>query len=184
MALRERRPGIGPRRTAWHMLDGLARRIVPMAACVLAVLLLDVPLRLPSTAELLPGFLLASVFFWSVFQPASMPAIGVFLVGLFSDLLGSTPPGTMPLLLLLTHWFAGARREALSGYGFIAVWSIFALIAIVASLLQWGLASLSRLQAMPPAPALFEAALACALYPPLSACFGWAHRTIADPRRT
>lgn len=179
----ERQPGIRPRQTPGRMLDAAARRTAPLAVCVLAVLLLDAPLGLPGAAELLAGFLLASVFFWSVFRPASMRAVPVFLLGLLGDLLGSTPPGMTPLLLLATHALAVTRREALSGLGFVALWSIFSLVAIVATGVQWTLVSLFRLQAMPPLPALFEAALACAMYPPLFACFTWAHRSVADPRQ-
>ena len=179
----ERQPGIRPRQTLGRTLDSRARRAVPIAACVLATLLLDAPLGLPGAAELLPGFLLASVFFWSVFRPGSMAAVPVFLLGLLCDLLGSAPPGLTPLLLLATHALAIARREALSGLGFIAMWAVFALVATVAAGAQWGVVSLFRQQPMPLLPAAFEAALACALYPPLSACFTWAHRSVADPRR-
>ena len=181
--LRERRPGIRPRRTLGGKLDAVAWRALPLAACVLAVLLLDAPLGMPGAAELLAGCLLAAVFFWSVFRPDTMPAVAVFLLGLFADLLGSTPPGLTPLLLLATLAVVRGRREALSGLGFIALWSVFALVAAVAAGLQWALVSLFRLQAMPWIPALFEAALACAMYPPLAACFAWVHRSIADPPR-
>ena len=179
--LRQREPGIRPRRTLGRTLDAFAWRAMPLAACVLAVLLLDAPLGVPGAAELLPGFLLASVFFWSVFRPRSMPALAIFLLGLFADLLGSTPPGLTPLLLLATH--ALARREALPDSGFIVLWSVFSLFAAAAAGMQWTLASLFRLQAMPLLPALFEAALACAMYPLLAVCFARAQRSIADPRR-
>ena len=179
----ERQTGVRPRRTLGRLLDGFARRAVPITLCALAVLLLDAPLGLPGAAELLSGFLLVSVFFWSVFRPRSMPAVPVFLLGLLGDLLGSTPPGLTPLLLLATHALAAARREALAGAGFVALWSTFSLIAAAAAGVQWSLVSLFRLQAMPTPPAVFEAMLACAMYPPLSACFTWAHRSIADPRR-
>lgn len=179
----DRQPGIRPRQTLGRTLDARVRGAVPVASCVVAVLLLDAPLGLPGAAELLPGFLLASVFFWSVFRPGSMAAVPVFLLGLFCDLLGGAPPGLTPLLLLATHALAIARRDVLSGLGFVAMWAAFAVVATVAAAAQWGVVSLFRLQPMPLLPAAFEAALACALYPPLSACFTWAHRSVADTRR-
>ncbi len=165
------------------MLDGLARRALPLAACAVAVLLLNARLGLPGAAELLPGLLLASVFFWSIFQPGSMPAVPVFLLGLFSDLLASGPLGMTSLLLLGTHGLAVARRELLSTLGFISIWLLFCLIAVAACSVQWALTSLLGLHMMAPAPALFEVALACAAYPPLSVFFTWANRSITDPYR-
>ena len=179
--VRGRGSGIQPHRTIWRVLDGFARRSAPTAACGMTILLLGAPSGLPGAAELLPGLLLASVFFWSVFRPASMGAGPVFLLGLLCDLLGEAPPGMTALLLLGTHAAAAANRQALSRLGFMAMWTIFSMIATFACGLQWGLMSLFRLQGMPPAPAFFEAALACSLYPLLSAGFTWAHRSIADP---
>ncbi len=181
MSERDRQPGIRPRQTLMRRLDAAARRACPVAACLLAVLMLDAPLQLPGSRELLSGLLLASVFFWSVFRPSSMPAIAVFLIGLFSDLLAGAAPGVTALLLLGVHGVARRRFGALARTGFAALWWTFSLVAVAACLLQWSLVSLLRLQVMLPAPALFEAALACALYPPLSAVLIRAHRGIADP---
>ena len=181
MADREREPGIRPRQTTLRMLDAAARRAVPLAFCVIVLLLLHARPGLPGASALSPGLLLASVFFWSVFRPASMPAVGVFLLGLLSDLLGGAIPGLAAFLLLGTHALAITWRAALSRFGFLAMWLVFVLIASGCCALQWGIASLWRLQALPLAPAVFELALACAAYPPLSASFTWAHRSIADP---
>jgi rod shape-determining protein MreD len=183
MAYGQREPGIRPRRTVARMLDAAARGAAPLALCVLAILLLTEPVGIPGAAELLSGFLLASVFFWSVFWPAAMRPVPVFLLGLFGDLLGGTPLGLTPLLLLAIRMLAAGRREALAGFGFPMTWLAFSLLAAAAAAVQWALISLSQLHALPPAPALFEAALATAMYPLLSAGFTWAHRTIADPHQ-
>jgi rod shape-determining protein MreD len=162
------------------MLDGRARRAVPLAGCFAAVLLLNARLGLPGAAELLPGLLLGTVFFWSIFQPNAMPAIPVFLLGLFSDLLADGPLGMTSLLLLGTHGLAIAGRELLSTSGLISIWLLFCLVAVAACSLQWAIVSLLGLHMMAPAPALFEAALACAAYPPLSVLFAWANRSIIN----
>jgi hypothetical protein len=107
----------------------------------------------------------------------------VFLLGLCCDLLGGTAPGVMALLLLAVHAVAIGWRPGLLRSGFLVRWLVFSLLAVAACALQWGLSSLLRLTVLPLAPAAFELALAWALYPPLSACLAWAHRSVADPRR-
>lgn len=178
---RRRRPR--PGRTLARTLDASARRMVPLAGAVLGLLLLDLPLGLPGQAAMQPGILLGCVFFWSVFRPASMPAVPVFLLGVVCDLLGSQPVGVGALMLLLALAAGRTWRGRLARLGFIAIWLVFATVAAAALALEWLLVSAVRLQPMPlPAP-VFAWVLALGLYPLLSACLTWQHRTIADPDR-
>ena len=177
----ERHPGIRPRPTIWRRLDAAARRALPVTFSVLLLLLLCAPLGLPQQQEMLPAGAMASVFFWSVFRPASMPAIMVFLLGLLIDLLSFSPPGIAILTLLIVHAIGLGGRHALMRRGFLVVWLVFLLVAACVTTLDWALMSAFSQRLLPPQPALFELALAAGLYPLLSALFTWAHRGIADP---
>ncbi len=179
----ERHPGIRPRPTVWRRLDAAARRALPATFSVLLVLLLCAPLGLPQQQALLPGAAMGSVFFWSVFRPASMPAPVVFLLGLLSDLLSFSPPGMAILTLLIVHAVGLGARHGLARQGFLLVWMVFLLVAAGAVALDWALACAFALRLLPLQPACFELALAAGLYPLLSALFTWAHRGMADPDR-
>ncbi|MCQ8240119.1 hypothetical protein [Rhizosaccharibacter radicis] len=179
----ERRPGIRPRPTLGRRLDAAARRVLPVGFTALAILLLSAPLGLPEQEALLPGTVLASVFFWSVFRPPSMPGWAVFGLGLLSDLLGYAPPGLTIVILLLVHGVGIAGRHGLSRQGFLLMWLVFLSVASAATLLDWTARSAFALRLLPVQPALFQLALAAGLYPLLSALFTWAHRTVADPSR-
>lgn len=179
----ERHPGIRPRPTVWRRLDAAARRSLPGGFSVLLVLLLCAPFGLPEQQALLPGATMASVFFWSVFRPASMPALLVFLLGLLCDLLSFSPPGLAILTLLVVHATGLGGRHGLARQGFLLVWLVFLLVAAGAIVLDWILSCIFSLRLLPVQPALFEMALAAGLYPLLSALFTWAHRGIADPER-
>jgi len=179
----ERRPGIRPRPTLGRRLDAAARCALPAAFCVLLILLLCAPLGLPGQAALLAPALMAGVFFWSVFRPTSMPAVVVFALGLLSDLVSMSPPGIAILTLLVVHGVGIAWRHALARQGFLVVWLVFLLVASVAILLDWALMCGFTLRLLPPAPSLFEMALAAGIYPIFSALFTWAHRSVADPTR-
>lgn len=147
------------------------------------VLLLCAPLDLPQQQALLPGAAMGSVFFWSVFRPASMPAPMVFLLGLLTDLLSFSPPGTAILTLLIVHAVGLGARHGLARQGFLLVWLVFLLVAAGLIALDWVLACAFALRLLPLQPACLELALAAGLYPLLSALFTWAHRGMADPDR-
>jgi len=176
-------PGIRPRQTLLHWLDTFVRRALPGAGTLLVVLALSAPLGVPGQAEILFGTALGSVFFWSVFRPASMPALVVFAIGLLMDLLGFLPLGLVVLVLMIAHAIAITARYGLSRMNFLALWAIFALIALGGSAVEWVLISAFSLRVMALGPCLFQAGLATGIYPLLSVVFGWAHRTIADPAK-
>lgn len=170
-SMRAWEPEIQPRQTIWHRLDHGARRLLPTLFCALVIVVLSAPLPIPGIAELMPAIVLTTVFFWSFWRPTGMPSLAVFLLGLFMDLVGFTPLGVSALLLLLVHGVGLYARFGLMRLPFLLVWGVFSLVALVACLLQWGLACLFRLTVMDLPPALFEAFLCIGLYPPLSALF-------------
>jgi len=175
----ERTPGIRPRPTLWRQFDVLGRQSFPALGTALGMLVIAAPFGLPGQAELLPGFALASVFFWSVFRPAAMPPVVVFVLGVFADLLGFAPLGVRVLILLFTYGLALGWRRRLAGRQFAVVWLVFVAVAAGAAGLEWSLDSLLSLSVLPVAPAVFQFALAAGLYPPLAAVLTRAHRGIA-----
>jgi len=179
----EKEPGIRPRQTIWHTLDIAARYSLPGALTILILLLLSLPIGVPGQAQMQPAWALASVFFWSLFRPASLPAALVFNVGLLLDLLAQGPIGLHPLLLLLTHAAALRWRRFLTRQGFGTVWLAFIGVATVAAAAEYAAVSLLTWRALPPWPAVFECLLAIGAYPALSALLTRAHTTVAAPER-
>ncbi|MBC7801141.1 MAG: rod shape-determining protein MreD, partial [Gemmatimonadaceae bacterium] len=155
----------------------------PAACAALLLVLLAAPLGLPGQAQLLPATGLACVFFWSVFRPASMPPPIVFLIGLLSDLLGLTPPGTSVLVLLIAHGLAVRARRVLAERGFLQVWLVFIVVAAGAAALGWAATCLLTMRVLPANAALFQFGVTAGLYPALATAFTWAHRGLADPDR-
>jgi rod shape-determining protein MreD len=179
----ERKPGIRPRPTLARRLDATARLCFPVGISVLFLLVFAAPLGLPAQAQLQQATTLASVFFWSLFRPGSMPPPAVFLLGLLMDLLGLAPVGVGVVTLLLVHGVALRGRRALVPQGFVLVWLAFVGVAAGAAALDWGLASLLTFRLLPPAGGIFQFALAAGFYPALAMLFTRAHRGIADPGR-
>ena len=87
------------------------------------------------------------------------------------------------LTLLVVYGLALRWRRPLTAQGFATGWLAFAGFAAGGAVLCWVLAALLSFRLLPLGPALFEAALATALYPALAIPLIRAHRTVADPER-
>jgi rod shape-determining protein MreD len=183
MARADQSPGIRPRATLGRRCDIAARHAVPAGCTLLLMLLAQAPFGIADQAALLPAVTLSCVYFWSLSRPAAMPPPVVFLIGLLFDLLGYLPLGLGALTLLAVHGLAAHWRPALLRRSFLSSWLVFIAFAIGAALLGWMLTVLLSLRLLPAGPALFQAALAAALYPALAILLLRAHRTIADPER-
>jgi rod shape-determining protein MreD len=177
----DRRPGIRPRPTLGRRLDAVARMSFPASITVLMMLLTEAPLGIQGQAGLLPAITLCSVWFWSLVRPDTMPPPAVFAIGLLMDLLGYLPLGVGVFTMLCVYGIAQASRRMLAGHGFALIWTVFGVLAVVVSVITWLLVMLLSVRLFSPRPALFQAALAVALYPVLAIPFAAAHRSIADP---
>jgi rod shape-determining protein MreD len=179
----DKTPGIRPRLTVGHRLDMAARYAFPVALTTLVLLLLSMPLELPGQAEMQPAWALASVYFWSLYRPASLPAASVFAIGLLLDLLAQGPIGVGVLILLMAQGTALHYRRFLTRQGFGVVWLAFMAFAAAAAGIEWGLVSAMTWRALPLSPPLFECGMAIGAYPLLAVLLIRAHRTLAAPER-
>jgi len=181
MALSDRVPGVRPRPSIGRRLDIVWRHAFPGTTSLLLMLGSLAPFGLWGQAALLPTVALTCVWFWSLFRPAAMPPPAVFLIGVILDLLGFLPPGVGPLTMLTTHGIAQRLRRFLARQGFAVVWLIFITVACGIAAMNWALVSLLTFSLLPPAPVLFQAGLAAAMYPAVAIPLSLAHRSIADP---
>ncbi|HTR18070.1 MAG TPA: rod shape-determining protein MreD [Acetobacteraceae bacterium] len=161
----------------------MSRACFPAGLTTLLLLVLAAPLGLPGQPQLQTACVLASVYFWSLFRPAAMPAPMVFLLGLLSDLLGQAPPGIAVLTLLIVQGLALRWRRELARQGFVLVWMAFLAVAAGAALLEWGLTSVLSWRLFPIGPAIFEFLLAGGLYPGFATLLTRAHRSVAAPEQ-
>lgn len=179
----DKTPGIQPRLTLSRRLDTAARASFPAASTLVMLVLLGAPLALPAQAGLQLGVVLACVYFWSLFRPASLPPPVVFTLGLIADLLGDGPIGPEVLILLVVHGLVLHWRRMLVRQGFLLVWVAFAVLAIGAVAADWALTSLLAFTLMPVWPAVFQAAVAAGVYPALAMLLTAAHRGVAAPEQ-
>lgn len=162
--------------SALHRLDQLARGLTPFALSVLLVILSLVPVRLSGLAPITPWFTLMAVYFWTLHRPDLLPLGAVFLLGLFADLVGGGPLGVTSLALIATQAVVRAQRRHILPHPFIVQWVIFGLTALLAELLLALLHVVAYGAAVNPDPALFQALMTIACYPPVAWIFIQAQR--------
>ncbi len=175
-------PGIRPQQNLRRRFNSIARRSFPFACTLAMMVLANAPFGLADQAVLLPAVATVSVFFWSVYRPASFPPVAVCLIGVLLDLLGWLPLGVGTLTLLLVQAFSLRWRESLARQSFGVTWSVFAALATGGAIMIWSLTSVLDLELAPVRTALFQAAITSTLYPVVAFLLTEAHRTIADPR--
>jgi len=141
-----------------------------LAICVL-ILLSIVPFG--AMGEIRPSFMMMAVYYWAIMRPATLSPPAAFAAGAAYDLLAGVPFGLNALTLVLVQWITRLQRKFLLGQPFLVMWAGLGLVALGASLLQWGLVCLFDWRLMSVKPALMSALLTAAFYPlavmPLSA---------------
>ena len=183
MAPFDRLPGIRPRPSLGRRLDVAARASFPAACTILLMLLAAVPFGFAGQAALIPAVATISVYFWTLFRPASMLPVVVFPIGLLLDLLGYLPVGVSVICLLAVHGFVLRWQRFLARQSFSLIWIAFAVFAAASAALAWALTSLLGLRLMPVRSAVFQGVVAIALYPALAVLFSRAHGSIAAPEQ-
>lgn len=164
--------------TLWEQLNVGLRRAIPTALTLLLLLTGVLPWHIHGLSSISVGFVLISVYFWTLHQPSLMNMWLVAVIGLAGDILGTAPLGVGVVVLLIAHGLTSTQRKVLSGAPFILIWGGFLVIAAVATLLQWLLTSLVEETFIDPQPALFLYVVTVVCYPPLSYFFNSVQRRV------
>ncbi len=159
-----------------HRVDLGARMAAPMALSILLVFLTVLPVPIPGFAAVTPAMTLIAVYYWTIYRPDLLPAVGVFAIGFLLDAMSGTPLGVSPLVLLGVQFAVGSQRRFFYGATFLVEWWGFMLIAPGALAAAWILSSLYFGAWIPLRPLGFELLLTVALYPLLTGLFGRLNR--------
>ncbi len=146
-------------------IDRAVRRSFPMATAAVASLAGVIAVPAPDYNQIAPAFTLIAVYCWSVWRPGLLPLPGVFLVGLFEDLLRGLPLGLTALMLLAAAGFVQSQRGFVFGRSFTLFWLVFGLLTIVWMAVEWLAMSLLLWQLLNPDAAVFRYLLTFGLLP-------------------
>lgn len=146
-------------------LDAAARAAFPCLFTAVLLILAAVPVGIPG---IIAAVAMPSIFFWTIFRPAGMPAPVVFSLGLLQDFLSFAALGTGVLTLLILHGVALRARDFLLRQSFVLVWVVFSALAAGVAALGWGLQAMLNLQLPPLVPSLHQFGVAVGIYPAMA----------------
>jgi len=166
------------RTATWQNLDIAARKLTPFLLTLALVIINLIPLHLPGYAAISPNIVLMAVYYWALHRPSLMPAIAVFIIGLFQDFLSGGPIGLSAGTLILVFAIAVSQARFFYGKSFLVVWWGFMMVSVGVAIIQWIVASFFFGTFISPDPAFFECVMNIAGYPLLGWLFFQIHRTL------
>jgi rod shape-determining protein MreD len=110
------------------------------------------------------------VFHWTVYRPALLPPVMLFLVGIAFDLVTGAPIGLTALLFLVARGAVLRQRQFFVGRQFAFIWFGFTLAAAGALVLAWLVGTIFNGVILDPRPVLLQWVLTVAFYPAVSWC--------------
>ena len=125
----------------------------------------------------------AAVFDWALRRPDAFPAGAAFALGILLDVVSGSVFGLGAMTCVLVHYAAAAQRRFLGPRGLGHAWLGMAFVAFAVMLLAWAAASAYVARLQPAGPALAQAALTAALYPPLAIAFAGLRASVGLGRR-
>jgi rod shape-determining protein MreD len=99
---------------------------LPILACVLATMLLSLPIRVFGLALPQPVFPMIVAFAWPLIRPSLLTPFALLLLGFFLDLFTGGPQGLWPLCLLVEYAAVLFVRRLMTGAEFLVVWLWYA----------------------------------------------------------
>jgi rod shape-determining protein MreD len=139
---------------------------LPILVCVIATLILALPIRIFGFSLPQPVLPLAAVFAWALVRPAILAPFAVLLLGLFLDLFWGGPMGLWGLAMLAAYGAVLWTRPIIIGQPYPVLWAWYAAAVAIAMLIAF-LVSEVRSGSMPSLMAVGWQYLVTALMFPL-----------------
>jgi rod shape-determining protein MreD len=143
----------------------------PALVCIVATLVLAMPLRLFGLGLPEPVFGLVLAFAWPVIRPAALAPFALLAYGLFTDLYWGAPTGLWALSLLAVYAGVLTVRGLMQGQSWQVMWMWYAAFTAVAMGMASFIAILSSLNL----PNIFGV---CWQFLATAALYPFAHRLI------
>jgi rod shape-determining protein MreD len=98
---------------------------VPLGLCMLATMIMAMPLRVFGQGLPEPVFAMAPVFAWALIRPSILAPFAILFLGLFMDLFWGGPMGLWALSLLTGYAVVLFSRSMLTGQSRFMMWMCY-----------------------------------------------------------
>ena len=166
-------------------MENIVRLMVPQALLILLLFLNMASVPLPYAGLVKAHFVLMAVYYWSIYRPGLVPPFLCFALGLAMDVIGGAALGLNALVFILVQWIVRDQRRFLMGQPYIVIWAIFGLVALCATVLQWGLNGLAGGMQWPELlPVIAGTMVSLPLFPLVTLILVLTHRLLPMPPRS
>lgn len=146
---------------------------LPTLLCVLFVIFNVMMFSLTPYYRIPIPFVLSIIFYYAVFHPAVLNVICVFLIGVFADILISSPFGLQTFFYVLIFFVANLNRRYFLTLNFADFWLAYALVLSGILLLTYLFFVIISLTIVPFLPILFQYGVLVLTYPVMAWLCGW-----------
>lgn len=154
-------------------IDTAVRSSLPVALCLVFVLLDMAPWTSPIAHAVLDPIPLIILCYWVIHRPEFFPMSASFGVGLLRDALSGQFLGVITFSYLLADFILRSQRTFFANQPFLSSWMVYGLVLTGAGLLQWSLTSLMEHEFLDLVPMLLRIAFGVLLYPVISGVLSW-----------
>lgn len=126
----------------FEQFENFFKASLPVASCVFFLLLMIVPWPMPTAKAVLSVFPLMILCFWVVNRPEHFSMAWSFIIGFLQDVLLGQPLGITALTYLAADFFLRGQRQFFLQQSFRHLWTMFGVVILCVSLVQWLVASL------------------------------------------
>lgn len=155
-----------------------ARFALPILVSLFFVLLDIMPYAFIPFYQVPLPLVLIVIFYFAVFRPRLLNGIAAFGIGIFADLLISSPFGLQAFIYVLMFFIANLNAKFLHTLEFKGLWVAFALILMVVYVCWYLLFSLASLTLLNIMPLVFQYMVIVLFYPLISWGCGWLNMKI------
>jgi rod shape-determining protein MreD len=144
---------------------------LPLFAIAIVMLLGLVPLNVFGGWVPAPELGIIAAFFWAVYAPALFPPAAIFSLGLVQDFATGGPIGFWATIYLAVYGFTLSQRVFFIGRSVMGVWLGFAVVAVLAAVATWLLASTIYNRWVPPGEIFWQAVITAIAFPLIGPLF-------------
>ena len=146
---------------------------LPTLLCLLCVTFNVMPFSLNPYYRIAIPFVFSIIFYYAIFHPAVLNVICVFVVGVFADILMSTPFGLNTFFYVFLFFIANLNRRYFLTLNFADFWLAYTLVLMGIFLFMY-LFFMIVAQTIPPfMPIVFQYCVLVLTYPVMAWLCGW-----------
>ncbi len=161
-----------------EQIDLLLRICVPYLVMLVLLLLNMISFSTPLSATIEIPFIIIVIYYWSVYRPALLPPILIFIIGISLDFISGLPAGLSSFIFLIMNNIVSNQRLFLTGQPFMIVWLGFIIVGFSTLLIQWFLFGLINLQWTPIEPVMLAIISGVLLFPVVSLILNLSHKLL------